>query len=241
MSWKQTFSIILISYSLSLSATTFLPTPLKDRLSSSSGVVRGQYLGMAYKKLPTGRVVTEVTVKVSEVSGIEPHRLVNPKIFKVLYPGGNWNGMTHKVQGSPVFNKDEEVIIIVKKSDFGYILPNLGMSKFSLKGTAGKKELVSSIFSEKDGVGKISLKNFNLLAQDVYGQSLKKIDSDKFIFNPNKLEERPYRSNRSSKRSPASRAEKKSEDDNEIPLWWFIFGFGFLGFVPHLLFKEKSE
>lgn len=241
MSWKQIFSTILITCSFNLSATTFLPTPLKDRLSSSSGVVRGEYLGKTFKKLPTGRVVTEVTVKVSEVSGIEPHRLVNPKIFKVLYPGGNWNGMTHKVQGSPVFTKGEEVILIVKKAEFGYILPNLGMSKFSVKGTKGKKELVSSIFSEKDGVGKISLNNFNLMAQDVYGQSLKKIDSDKYIFNPNTLEERPYRSKVSSKRLPASRAEKKSEDDNEIPLWWFIVGFGFLGFVPHILFKEKPE
>lgn len=237
---------ILMGISLSTWATTFIETPISGRLDIASGAVRGTFLGSTFKKNPVGRVVTEATFQVSAVAGIEPNEIINRNTFKVSYPGGQWNGMTYKVSGSPQFKIGEDVVLMVSKGKFGYILPDLSLSKFSVKEYEGSEVLVSSIFSEKEGIGRISLDEFNSLSQEKFGTQLISFNSDKHIHTKEKSKRivsqdllNNYQGRKATQRKPASVGPQESDDS--IPIFWFAFALGFLGFISNLVIRGKEE
>lgn len=229
---------LLLSLTLFLSingyGTTFVETSLKDRLRIASGVVKGEYLGESYKKLPSGQIVTEATFRILESSGIKSSEIVNHNNFKVLLPGGVWQGRVFKVSGVPKFKTSEITTLVLKKSEFGYVLPNLAMSKYDLKIVDNEKFLVSEIFSHKEGVGRIKLEKFNQIVYQTFGSALKGVEFDKYVSKG------PDEELSSRGRGPASKNKKEKEDDS-IPVIWFVIGLGFLGFVPTLLLKGKRN
>jgi hypothetical protein len=233
----------------SITATTFIETSIESRLEQATGVVRGHFIGSTFKKNPLGRVVTEATFRVSAIAGIEPHQIINRNTFKITYPGGEWNGLTYKVSGIPTFRTNEEVVLIVSKGKFGYILPNLALSKFTISlDDEGKSEiLTSSIFSEKAGIGRISFAELKKMSAKRFGTPLVSFN-DKHIHidrtyasaaqNP-LLYDYKGRDGRSLKnRKPAS--FEKDEEGN-VPILWFILALGFLGFLSNFILRGKEE
>ncbi len=224
-------------------ATTFIETPVEGRLEVSSGIVRGRFLGSSFKKSPDGKVVTEATFQVFAVSGIEPNEIINRNTFKVTYPGGEWNGLTYKVSGTPNFKEDEEVVLMVSKGKFGFILPDLAFSKFTITEVDGGETLVSSIFSDKEGIGKISLAEFNKMAESKFGSPLVSFNSDTHIhtskntYANNTLLEN-YESREPRERKPASKPKDEDENFNFI---WFVLALGVLGFLSNLLLRGREE
>lgn len=231
--WFTVF--LLISLTLSSKATTFIETSIEDRMRQASGVITVEYLGESYKKLPTGQVVTEATVKIIETTGIKSSEIINHNNFKIIIPGGVWQGRHHKISGVPRFKQGEITTLIVKKSDFGFILPNLAMSKFKMESIDSKKYFVSPIFSEKNGVGKIKVDEFKALTSQIFGKELKKINIDKYVSTSDE-----EMGQKNLKRNPASNIEKTPEDES-IPTIWFVLMLGVLGFVPALLIKGKRN
>ncbi len=246
-SLKIYISILLAMLSLTTFGTTFIENPISSRLNIANGVIRGRYIGSTYKKNPVGRVVTEATFKVTAVSGIKPHEIINRNTFRVSYPGGEWNGMTYKVSGTPTFSEDEEVVLMVTKGKFGFILPDLALSKFEVKVVDGNEILVSGVFSEKEGIGKIALEDFNTLTKEKFGTPLVSFNTDKHIYVDEKQKRvaintqvlNDYEGRESRKRKPAS--INQEEADDSIPIIWFVLALGFLGFLSNFILRGKEE
>lgn len=243
------YSLVLLSIlSMSALGTTFIENPVSTRLEMATGAIRGKFLSSTYKKNPVGRVVTEATFQVSAVSGIKPNEIINRNTFRVSYPGGQWNGMTYKINGAPTFSEGEEVVLMVSKGKFGFVLPDLALSKFEIKVVDGREVLVSGVFSEKEGVGKISLTDFNSLAQAKFGMPLVSFNSDKHIYVDQKHKRVTvnttildnYEGREKRKRRPASIGQQKESDDS-IPIIWFVLALGFLGFLSNFLLRGKEE
>ncbi len=231
--------------SASIFATTFIETPVSSRLEVATGVIRGNFIGSTYKKNPMGRVVTEATFQVTQASGIEPHQMINRNTFKVSFPGGEWNGMTYKVSGTPQFKKGEDVVLMVTKGKFGFILPDLTLSKFSVYKKEGSEVLVSSIFSEKNGVGKITLTEFNELANHRFGTPLVSFNSDTHIHIAQNKKHvaatsiiNDYKARDTRARTPSS---IQDEADDSIPIIWFVLALGLLGFLSNFLLRGRRE
>lgn len=227
--------LMMVFCTQSVLATVFIETPIEDRLQHSNGVIRGKFLGKVYKKLPSGKVVTEATIKVSEFSGLEQNEIINHHNFKVMYPGGVWLGRVYKVHGTPTFSQGQDVVLIVKKGEFGYILPNMALSKFDLETNDKKVTLKSSIFSEKKGVGRIGLEDFSLLVESSFGEPMHKLVIDKYV-------DKGVRARKFRKRQPASVSKEEAPNEDEsIPVIWFVIGLGLLGFFSNHLFKGKGN
>lgn len=235
MNFKWFACFFYLCFCLSVKATTFIETSIEDRMRQASGVLTIEYLGESYKKLPTGQVVTEATVKIIESTGIKSSEIINHNNFKIIIPGGMWQGRRYKVSGIPRFKEGEVATLIVKKSDFGFIMPNLAMSKFVKKSIDSKKYLVSPIFSEKKGIGMIKESEFKILTSQIFGKELAKINIDKYVSTTN--EELGQKNIR---RKPASKASETPKEES-IPTIWFVLLLGALGFVPALLLKGKRN
>ncbi len=246
-SWK-TFSLVAATLlSFSALATTFIENTVATRMEMANGVVRGTFLSSSYKKNPVGRVVTEATFRVAAVSGIKPNEIINRNTFRVSYPGGEWNGMTYKVSGAPSFSEGDEVVLMVKKGKFGFVLPDLAFSKFNIEVVDGNEILVSSIFPDKQGIGKISLEEFDQLAQAKFGTPLVSFNSDKHIYIDKKHRRvtvntqvlNDYEGREVRKRMPAS--EHNEEADDSVPIIWFVLALGLLGFLSNFLLRGREE
>ncbi|MCF8058210.1 MAG: hypothetical protein K9K67_02870 [Bacteriovoracaceae bacterium] len=231
---KSIFLFFLLVLSTT-KATVFVETSIEDRLEQASGVIRGSFIGKSYKKLPSGRVVTEATFKLTDVSGIGPNEIVNHNNFKVLYPGGVWQNRIHKIHGSPEFKMNEEVILVIKKDRFGYIMPDLSLSKYNVIQEDGKSYVKSAIFSEKKGIGKMAFSEFEILLQNIYGSPLHKLTVDKYI------DKGRVRDANGNERTPASIKRVKETEDDDIPVIWFVLGLGLMGFLPTLFFRGKRN
>lgn len=226
---------VLSLLSLSAVATTFIETPIEDRLKQASGVVKGTFLGKVYKKLPTGRVVTEVTIKVDAFSGLQQNEIINHNNFKVIYPGGVWQNRVYKVHGAPSFKPNEVVVVVVKEGDFGYIVPDLALSKFSLIKRDQKTYLQSEIFSDKKGIGLIDIQEFNSLTEKNFGTKLEKLIVDKYV-------DKNIPGQKGTSRKPASsNRNATSDEEDSTPVIWFVLGLGLLGFISTLLVRGKGN
>ncbi len=228
-----------ILFSLSLFAspaifgTTFYETPISGRLEDASGVVKAKYLGSNYKRLPTGQVVTEASFHILGLSGIGPNEVVNHQNFKVLLPGGSWQGRTYKVHGVPEFTKEEMSYLILKKGKFGYTLANLGMSKFKPIQRSGVEYLQSPIFPNKEGVGLISERDFENLVRATFGTEVVTFNVDKFI-DRSQVKSKE-------KRKPASIDSENSERGINFSMFWLILALGSLGFLSSFIGKGKRD
>ena len=232
-------SLILLSvFCAPCFGTTFIPTSVAERINYSDGIVGGNYLGKSVKKLPSGQVVTEHSFKVSKIAGISPSSIVNKNNFKILVPGGAWNGSVHKISGTPTFKRGEEVVLMISEGPFGYIMPDLSFSKFNYQSIDGKKFLVSPIFSNKPGVGKISLDDFQKISEDHFGSKLAHFNIDKFIDKPSFVPT-IKKGRRVNPRAPAS--EKTEEKESNSPFIWAVFALGILGFFSTTLYKGGKE
>lgn len=234
MNLGRLFAFLFLVFSVTATATTFIENSIEDRMRTATGVIKVEYLGEAYKKLPDGQVVTEATVRILENSGVKSSDIINHNNFKILLPGGLWQGRRYKVSGVPRFQPGEISYLVIQKSDFGFILPNLAMSKFDIKSEDSEKFLVSSIFSNKMGIGKIKEKDFNLLVEETFGKKLTKINIDKYVGRIE--EEGSQRGNR----NPAS-TKKEEPEDEPIPTLWLVLVLGFLGFIPAFLLRGKRN
>jgi len=243
------YNIILLAiWGFSVEATTFIETPVVNRLERASGAVRGKFLGLSFKKNPLGKVITEATFQIIAVSGIKPNEIINRNTFRVSYPGGEWNGMTYKVSGTPSFKQGEDVVVMVKRGKFGFILPDLALSKFDINIVDGREILESEIFSNKQGVGKISLKDFNEMLRRKFGVPLVTFNTDKHIYvdeshkrvavHSDLLKNYEGRRGRHTRR-PA--AVNKEETEDSIPIIWFVFVLGILGFISNILLRGREE
>jgi hypothetical protein len=149
-----------------------LRVPLKVQLKQSDGVIHGIFQGQTVRKLSDGSIVTENTFQILNKSASSQINIVNWDNFKILTPGGVWQGLVHHVQGTPRFRQGEEVILLLKKGKYGVEISGLGAGKYKLKKTGQQSVIYSTIFPYDKKLGNISLSDFNQVLQEAYGEPL---------------------------------------------------------------------
>ena len=182
------------------------------------------------KKTPDGQVVTEAYFNLEQQAGIEGNHLINSQAFRVLIPGGKWQGMVYFVSGSPSFEKGEKVALILKKNKFGYTVANLSMSKFKVIGKGRRKILKSAIFSDRPNIGTVSWHKFQDMVESSFAGGLKNIDHKKVVIKKEVKE--ALRSRILGRRMPASineKNERNEEQANSSKTVWIVLIMGLLG------------
>lgn len=224
--------IFLSLFGVSAFATTFIPLPLDRQLKSSSGVIHAIYQGSSFKKISSGEVVTSASFKILQSSGIKNNEIVNRNDFKVIYPGGNWQGLVYKVPGAPSFFEGEEVVLILHKGSRGYTINNLKMGKYEIFEEDGQRYLSSSAFKSHPKLGKISFREFESKLMYTFGSDFKTSHHDKYIGNSSK--------DKKASRSIASEDEsEKEKHTTTMSIYWLAVIFGLMGSYSAYVMKRK--
>jgi hypothetical protein len=210
-------------------ATTFIPLPLEKQFEDADGVIKGTYLGKEYRKINDRRIITEATFKINKSAGIKPSEIVNKNNFKVIYPGGKWQGLEYKVSGAPKFSEGEEVLLVLKKTPFGFAVKGLGLGKYIIVKKYEKYFYKSSVFPAHESLGKISQVDLNNSLLRIFGETLDSKMGDKFVFKPKKkiqIKKGRLPASISNREISSEQLDTKEETSNPI---WIIMLFAALG------------
>jgi hypothetical protein len=222
------FSLVLINQITC--AATFIPLSLEKQFEDAAGVIKGKFVGLEYRKISDGKIITEATFQIHSSAGIRPSEIVNKNNFKVVYPGGKWQGLGYAVSGAPNFKKGEEALVVLKKSPHGFAVKGLGLGKYIIVKSDNKEYYKSSVFPGHEKLGKISQREMNTSLNKIFGEVLENKTSDKFVFKPKQsIKIKKGRMPASiSQRGPASEHLDKKEDEGFNPLWLVLL-FALLG------------
>ena len=69
-------------------------------------------------------------MSLSHQTGLQTNDLIYPGNFKIVVPGGTWNGMVQSVSGAPKFLVGEEVMLLLKESQYGFSVSSLSLGKY---------------------------------------------------------------------------------------------------------------
>lgn len=235
------FICLSILYPLIAWSTTFSPKPISNQLDNSYGVLYGTFNGKDYKKLSSGEIVTEASFTIREMVGIEISEIVNKNNFKVMYPGGKWQDRDYNVIGTPTFKYKEEVVLLIKRGRYGFVLNNLGMGKYSVKYKGGKKYLISDIFPDNPLMGEFLFSDFEEKLIERFNEPLKHVNPDhsvkKQLVSKNYQHKNIAQGRSIASRSPAS--EKTSSENSRASIWGIVSLLVFLLGASIVMAKKK--
>ncbi len=233
---------LLLSHSV-LMATTFIPLPVEDQIDATDSVVWATNEGKAYKKLPSGEVVTEYSFKLHQASGLSEHKVVSPNSFKVLAPGGLWQGRYYQVHGVAEFKQGESALIFLKQTPHGWFVNNLSMGKYSIIEDSEGIWFKNSVFPDHPKLGLVSLKQMNHMLERKFETALVNIDIDKYVHHTNDVQKTTSPSGRSpasNARNTASMQEALEPAESGYGIMWIMFFFGILGFIYRVRAKKLN-
>ena len=200
---------------------------IDSKLKNSNGVLFGVLNSKTYKKLPSGKLVTEVSFKVHKVSGIDTFKIINKNNFKVYYTGGKWQGVEYKDSAYPELSRGEELIVLLKKDKYGFMLQDGIESVFEIKNISRKKYLVSKFNLTK----KLLLDDFRLSVASVFKEQLHEVTPDFYFKKANNI-----------KRSIASVSDTEPQSttiEKRSSLWGIISVFIFLIAMSLIISKKR--
>lgn len=231
----------LLAFNIAYS-TIFIPTPIDQQLENVNAVIRAEYQGETSRRLVTGDVVTELTFKLKFQAGLSHREIINPNNFKVLVPGGTFDGIVYFVHGAPKFKLGEESILFITKGQFGFQLYNLGLGKYNIIQNKNEFTIRSEVFPGHPELGNISYKNFNTLIENKFGIGLSEIEINYTVQKNSstaKLESSRYPSSLDG--SINSNSELESENGEYSLIFIFLMmSFGTLGFIATKISRRKS-
>ncbi|MEI8346333.1 MAG: hypothetical protein WCG27_02620 [Pseudomonadota bacterium] len=207
-------------------ATVFYPVPLDKQLQESDGLLQATYVGLNYKRIgDKNEIYTEAIFRVTKMVGLPKEEVIYKDSFKILYPGGVWEGKVSFTYGSPQFRQDEEYILLVKKGRFGYELSNLSMGKYDLVKDNGVLHVVSSVYPYHPRLGRMKYSALENFVHERWGQNLGPMQND---YNQSVTENDSTIANRSSNNPKREMASTKTSgpipEDNSQKYWpYFLF------------------
>lgn len=149
----------LLVNSIPALGTIFVPQPLSEQIKDASSVIQGKYLEQSTRALSSGSFITESTFQLTKALEGEHQGAV----IKVLTPGGQLGNKVQMIDGTPIFKKNEEVVLLLKKSPEGYWVHNLALGKYLLIESQGKQFLHSEIFAHNPLLAKFPYEKFEQL------------------------------------------------------------------------------
>jgi len=235
-------------------ATIFMPISLDRQLEESNGVLWGSYQGKSYKKLPSGQVVSELAFKVVYSSGIQKEEIINPNSFKVIVPGGIWEGMVYQVSGVPSFKLGEESVLLLSKSNFGFRLSNLSLGKYNIQSSENGVYLSSEVFPKHSELGSIRLSKFQESLWTRFGEGLdqKLVDQEVSVPKTQRarrsiasvMDTEPVNKDDIEKREPASELSNEESawgisSSSKIGMVWLMVIFSLIGTAIAFAFGSR--
>jgi len=231
---KYLLLLSLLSWSLIVSATTFVPQTIKDQLVESSGIVVGEVISIRSEQEPDGRIYSMAFIKADKWLGAD----VKSDHIEVYFPGGKVGDLVSKIEGAPKFNTGEKVVLFTKNiQNKSYVL-NLGMGKFSIKNLGKTQIMVNQIFPQTPEVGQMKLKNFYQLARNLKGKKFSERFKNKYELNIEK--QTNIQKSKRVGRKIASVSEKE-QDKNKVPVYWLVILLGIVGCSYSFLRKRSSD
>ena len=225
-------AILGLALSSQLYATTFIPLPIEDQIDATDSVVLATNTGKSYKRLPNGDIVTEYSFQLELASGLPEHKVVSPNAFKVLTPGGQWQGRYYQVHGVASFKQGEKALLFLKQTSHGWVVNNLSMGKFEvLKDTQGTW-FRNTVFPTHPKLGLISMSKMNELLEHKFNTPLTEVEIDKYVHVESSQTPSAV-GTRGANRAPASIEEEVSETipNSSYGLMWMMLLLGVLGFI----------
>lgn len=217
-------SCLMISVCVTAQTSEF---SIESKLKNSNGVLFGVVNNKTYKKLPSGKLVTELSFKIHKVSGIDTFKIINKNNFKVYYHGGKWQGIEYNNYTYPDLSIGEELIVLLKKDKYGFMLQDGMESVFEIKNISRKKYLVSKFKLNK----KLLFTDFRLSLSSVFNEELHDVMPDFYFKKVNNV-----------KRSIASLSDAEPQSDKiekRSSLWGIISVFIFLIAMSLMISKKK--
>lgn len=176
------FLFLILAFALPLAwGTTFSPIAFDKQLREADGAIEGKFLGASTIRNSDDEVFTQATFLVKRVVGFSQGQIANNQRLVVIYPGGVWQGINYSVQGSPRFKENEEVFLILTKTQQGYTLNNLSLGKYRIEHSGAEKHLVSEVFPEDENLGHIPFSKVEQAIHQVFRKSFDEISNDKHI------------------------------------------------------------
>lgn len=224
-------------------STTLIPTPVSEQLKASDGVVYATYQSEVYKKIKD-QVITEAIFSVKKSVGVPTHKIVNRNNFKVIFPGGIWNGRQYQTFGAPKFTKGEEVVLILKESGYGTTVKGLTLGKYKIMKDSTGVYLSSTAFPDHFKLGKIKISKFDDELFSRFGERLGVLSSDEQI--DKKIFVRSRRATKSSGRTIASVDSDDMEDgstegSSSSGLMWPVLLFSLFGAFSMIYSRKVSR
>ena len=231
---------LLSGFGFIADATTFIPLAIEDQIDASDSVVLATNTKKAYKRLPTGDVVTEYSFELQLASGLPEYKIVSPKAFKILALGGQWQGRYYEVHGSATFSSGEESLIFLRQTPYGWSVNNMAMGKFKVfKDTTGTW-FRNTVFPDDPRLGLISMEKMNELLEQRFETPLLPIEIDRYLYK----KKQSLVNKKKSKRKVASNSFEEVLPENsssEYATLWMILILGILGFFYRVYAKNKKN
>ncbi len=234
--YRILFTLLSLLITHTLLSATFIPLSMEKQLEHSSSVIQGIYRSSTYKKLANGDVVTLASFEIEKMSGMSNSQIHAYQDFKVMIPGGEWDGLTYFVTGTPKFREGERVVLLLQETEQGYTINNLALGKYSLAMVDDQLSLVSDIFPNHPTLGQISIKDFETYLQARFGAGL----ADFTVKNQVNTKVSDNSSDKQMMaeegRTPASIAEEKASSFSPLLL---VLILGALGAYGAYLVRER--
>lgn len=113
-------------FPMASSATVYTPGHTKVLFTEIDGWVSGQINDISYKKIGRDeKVYTVLSLNLNEFSGISRSQITNFNNFKILFPGGIWQGVNVRYSGSPEFRLGDKGVFLLKKRAGGFFIHGL--------------------------------------------------------------------------------------------------------------------
>ena len=229
---------IILSFVLtnSLFGATFIPLPMEKQLEHSNSVIQGIYRSSTYKRLPNGDVVTLASFEIEKMSGMISSQIYSHQDFKVMMPGGEWDGLTYFVTGTPKFTPGERVVLLLADTDQGPVINNLALGKYSINLIDDKKILVSSVFPEHPLLGQVDYEQFDQLLTQRFGSGLVEYSVNNHVNTKVSANSADKSDVTGEGRTPASIAEEKANSFSPLLL---VLILGLLGAYGAYIVRER--
>ena len=171
-------AVILVStVSVKAQAQESYPS-LEKQFDQSNGIIQGTYNGLNFRKDSSGNIVSDLSFKVLKSAGIPLNRMINSSDFKVTVPGGKWLEVDYQVEGTPVFEEGEEVIIFVKLNNSGVELSDLTVGKYRVL-RVGELTYIQLVKApDHKELGRIKYSKISKMAKYSFGKGLQGLDAD---------------------------------------------------------------
>ena len=151
----RVYGLILPFLAFASVKAEFTPIPLSIQVQHSDGAIEGVFLQLASKRNLQGELFFEARFHLTAIGGIPQSKIINKKNFKIYYPASIY---------APQFEIGEKVIILLKKSIYGFQPADGVLSVYTVvEEDGGPPLLQNKAFAHHHELGNIPLSYLNEL------------------------------------------------------------------------------